>query len=109
MSGGVESKALLKPKRFFGERNVEEGGSLTILATCLMETGSRMDEAILKSSRGLGNMELHRPFLVEKRLYPRSIFCNRRREELPTIPRVGTGATAPQRWRRFRHSRRWSS
>jgi transcription termination factor Rho len=72
MSGGVESKALLKPKRFFGAaRNVEEGGSLTILATCLIETGSRMDEVIFEEFKGTGNLELHLDrSLVEKRLYP---------------------------------------
>ncbi len=72
MSGGVESKALLKPKRFFGAaRNVEEGGSLTILATALVETGSRMDEVIFEEFKGTGNMELHLDrSLVEKRLYP---------------------------------------
>ncbi len=72
MSGGVESKALLKPKRFFGAaRKVEEGGSLTILATCLIETGSRMDEVIFEEFKGTGNMELHLDrSLVEKRLYP---------------------------------------
>jgi transcription termination factor Rho len=72
MSGGVESKALLKPKRFFGTaRNVEEGGSLTILATALIETGSRMDEVIFEEFKGTGNMELHLDrSLVEKRLYP---------------------------------------
>ncbi|HEX4667912.1 MAG TPA: transcription termination factor Rho [Chthoniobacterales bacterium] len=72
MSGGVESKALLKPKRFFGAaRNVEEGGSLTILATALIETGSRMDEVIFEEFKGTGNMELHLDrSLVEKRLYP---------------------------------------
>ncbi|MDQ3199785.1 MAG: transcription termination factor Rho [Verrucomicrobiota bacterium] len=72
MSGGVESKALLKPKRFFGAaRNVEEGGSLTILATALVDTGSRMDEVIFEEFKGTGNMELHLDrSLVEKRLYP---------------------------------------
>ncbi len=72
MSGGVESKALLKPKRFFSAaRNVEEGGSLTILATALIETGSRMDEVIFEEFKGTGNMELHLDrSLVEKRLYP---------------------------------------
>ncbi len=72
MSGGVESKALLKPKRFFGTaRNVEEGGSLTILASALIETGSRMDEVIFEEFKGTGNMELHLDrSLVEKRLYP---------------------------------------
>ncbi len=72
MSGGVESKALMKPKKFFGAaRNVEEGGSLTILATALIETGSRMDEVIFEEFKGTGNMELHLDRgLVEKRMYP---------------------------------------
>lgn len=72
MSGGVESKALMKPKKFFGAaRNVEEGGSLTILATALVDTGSRMDEVIFEEFKGTGNMELHLDrALVEKRMYP---------------------------------------
>jgi transcription termination factor Rho len=72
MSGGVESKALLKPKRFFGSaRNCEEGGSLTILATALIETESRMDEVIFEEFKGTGNMELHLDrTLLEKRIYP---------------------------------------
>jgi transcription termination factor Rho len=72
MSGGVESKALLKPKKFFGSaRNVEEGGSLTILATALIDTGSKMDQVIFEEFKGTGNMELHLDrSLVEKRLYP---------------------------------------
>ncbi|MEO5719898.1 MAG: transcription termination factor Rho [Chthoniobacterales bacterium] len=72
MSGGVESKALLKPKKFFGSaRNVEEGGSLTILATALIDTGSKMDQVIFEEFKGTGNMELHLDrALVEKRLYP---------------------------------------
>jgi transcription termination factor Rho len=72
MSGGVESKALLKPKRFFGSaRNCEEGGSLTILATALIETESRMDEVIFEEFKGTGNMELHLDrSLLEKRIYP---------------------------------------
>ncbi len=72
MSGGVESKALLKPKRFFGSaRNVEEGGSLTILATTLIDTGSKADQVIFEEFKGTGNMELHLDrSLVEKRLYP---------------------------------------
>jgi transcription termination factor Rho len=72
MSGGVEAKALLKPKRFFGAaRNCEEGGSLTILATALIETESRMDEVIFEEFKGTGNMELHLDrTLVEKRVYP---------------------------------------
>ena len=72
MSGGVESKALLKPKKFFGSaRNCEEGGSLTILATALVDTGSKMDQVIFEEFKGTGNMELHLDRgLVEKRLYP---------------------------------------
>ncbi len=72
MSGGVEAKALIKPKKFFGSaRNVEEGGSLTILATALIETGSRMDQLIFEEFKGTGNMELHLDrALQEKRLYP---------------------------------------
>jgi transcription termination factor Rho len=72
MSGGVESKALLKPKKFFGAaRNCEEGGSLTILATALIDTESRMDEVIFEEFKGTGNMELHLDrSLVEKRVYP---------------------------------------
>ncbi|MEP7072414.1 MAG: transcription termination factor Rho [Verrucomicrobiota bacterium] len=72
MSGGVEAKALMKPKKFFGAaRNVEEGGSLTIVATALVDTGSRMDQVIFEEFKGTGNMELHLDRgLVEKRLYP---------------------------------------
>ncbi|MGZ5005602.1 MAG: transcription termination factor Rho [Chthoniobacterales bacterium] len=72
MSGGVESKALLKPKKFFGSaRNCEEGGSLTILATTLIDTGSKADQVIFEEFKGTGNMELHLDrSLVEKRLYP---------------------------------------
>jgi transcription termination factor Rho len=86
MSGGVEAKALLKPKKFFGSaRNVEEGGSLTILATALIETGSRMDELIFEEFKGTGNMELHLDrALQEKRLYPaiHVLQSATRREEL---------------------------
>jgi transcription termination factor Rho len=86
MSGGVESKALLKPKKFFGAaRNCEEGGSLTILATALVDTGSKMDQVIFEEFKGTGNMELHLDrSLVEKRLYP-AIHClqsGTRREDL---------------------------
>ncbi len=86
MSGGVEAKALIKPKKFFGSaRNVEEGGSLTILATALIETGSRMDELIFEEFKGTGNMELHLDrSLQEKRLYPaiHVLQSATRREEL---------------------------
>jgi transcription termination factor Rho len=72
LSGGVDSNALHKPKRFFGAaRNIEEGGSLTIIATALIETGSRMDEVIFEEFKGTGNMELHLDRkCVEKRVFP---------------------------------------
>ncbi len=72
MTGGLDAKALLKPKKFFGAaRNTEEGGSLTILATCLVDTGSRMDEVIFEEFKGTGNMEVHLDrSLSDKRLYP---------------------------------------
>ena len=86
MSGGVEAKALIKPKKFFGSaRNSEEGGSLTVLATALTETGSRMDELIFEEFKGTGNMELHLDRgLQEKRLYPaiHPLLSATRREEL---------------------------
>jgi transcription termination factor Rho len=86
MSGGVEAKALIKPKKFFGSaRSVEEGGSLTVLATALTETGSRMDELIFEEFKGTGNMELHLDrALQEKRLYPaiHPMLSATRREEL---------------------------
>lgn len=72
LSGGVDSNALHKPKRFFGAaRNVEEGGSLTIIATALVDTGSRMDEVIFEEFKGTGNMEIHLDRkLMEKRIFP---------------------------------------
>src|SRR5512145_2849408 len=72
LSGGVDSNALHKPKRFFGAaRNVEEGGSLTIIGTALVDTGSRMDEVIFEEFKGTGNMELHLDRkLMEKRIFP---------------------------------------
>ncbi|WP_020475780.1 transcription termination factor Rho [Zavarzinella formosa] len=72
LSGGVDASALHKPKRFFGAaRNVEEGGSLTIIATALVETGSRMDDVIFEEFKGTGNMELHLDRrLVDKRVWP---------------------------------------
>jgi transcription termination factor Rho len=86
LTGGVDANALQRPKRFFGAaRNVEEGGSLTILATALVETGSKMDEVIYEEFKGTGNMEVHLDRRIsEKRVYP-SININRsgtRREEL---------------------------
>jgi len=72
LSGGVDSTALYPPKRFFGAaRNIEEGGSLTIIASCLVETGSRMDEVIFEEFKGTGNMEVRLDrVLSEKRLFP---------------------------------------
>ena len=72
LSGGVDSNALQRPKRFFGSaRKVEEGGSLTVLATALVETGSRMDEVIFEEFKGTGNMELRLDRkLSERRIYP---------------------------------------
>jgi len=72
LSGGVDANALHKPKRFFGAaRNIEGGGSLTILATALVDTGSKMDEVIFEEFKGTGNMELHLDNrLVDRRLYP---------------------------------------
>ena len=86
LSGGVDSNALQKPKRFFGAaRNIEEGGSLTIIATALVDTGSRMDEVIFEEFKGTGNMEIHLDRkLTDKRIFP-SIDINRsgtRKEEL---------------------------
>ncbi len=90
LTGGVDANALQRPKRFFGAaRNVEEGGSLTILATALIDTGSRMDDVIYEEFKGTGNMELHlERRIAEKRIYP-AINLNRsgtRREELLTKP-----------------------
>jgi len=90
LTGGVDANALHRPKRFFGAaRNVEEGGSLTIIATALVETGSRMDDVIYEEFKGTGNMEIHLDRkIAEKRLYP-AININRsgtRREELLTKP-----------------------
>lgn len=90
LTGGVDANALHKPKRFFGAaRNVEHGGSLTILATALIDTGSKMDEVIYEEFKGTGNMEVHLDRrIAEKRVFP-AININRsgtRREELLTTP-----------------------
>jgi transcription termination factor Rho len=91
LSGGVDSNALQRPKRFFGSaRNIEEGGSLTIIGTALIETGSRMDEVIFEEFKGTGNMELVLDRkLAEKRIYPAiDIFkSGTRKEELLTDPK----------------------
>lgn len=90
LSGGVDANALHRPKRFFGAaRNVEEGGSLTIIATALVDTGSKMDEVIFEEFKGTGNMELHLSRkIAEKRVFP-AIDFNRsgtRKEDLLTTP-----------------------
>lgn len=90
LTGGVDANALEKPKRFFGAaRNIEEGGSLTIIATALVETGSRMDEVIYEEFKGTGNMELHlERKIAEKRVYPAVNVnrCGTRREDYLVDP-----------------------
>lgn len=86
LTGGVDANALQRPKRFFGAaRNIEDGGSLTIIATCLVDTGSKMDEVIFEEFKGTGNMEIHLDRrIAEKRVFP-AININKsgtRREEL---------------------------
>jgi transcription termination factor Rho len=92
LTGGVDANALQRPKRFFGAaRNIEEGGSLTIIATALVDTGSRMDDVIYEEFKGTGNMEIHLDLrMAEKRIYP-AINVNRsgtRREEMLIKPDV---------------------
>ena len=92
LTGGVDANALQKPKRFFGAaRNIEEGGSLTIIATALVETGSKMDEVIYEEFKGTGNMEIHMERrIAEKRVFP-AININRsgtRREDLLIEPEL---------------------
>jgi transcription termination factor Rho len=92
LSGGVDSNALHKPKRFFGAaRNIEDGGSLTIMATALIDTGSRMDEVIFEEFKGTGNCEMHLDRkLMEKRIFP-CLDINKsgtRKEELLLPPSV---------------------
>ena len=92
LTGGVDANALQRPKRFFGAaRNIEEGGSLTIIATALIDTGSRMDDVIYEEFKGTGNMEIHLDRrMTEKRIYP-AINVNRsgtRKEELLLEPDV---------------------
>jgi transcription termination factor Rho len=92
LTGGVDANALQRPKRFFGAaRNIEEGGSLTIIATALIDTGSRMDDVIYEEFKGTGNMEIHMERrLAEKRVYP-ALNVNRsgtRREELLMKPEI---------------------
>jgi len=92
LTGGLDSNALQRPKRFFGAaRNVEEGGSLTIIATALVDTGSRMDDFIFEEFKGTGNSEIHlNRRLYEKRVFP-AIELNKsgtRREELLLAPEI---------------------
>jgi transcription termination factor Rho len=92
LSGGIDPSALYPPKRFFGAaRNIEEGGSLTIIATCLIDTGSRMDDVVYEEFKGTGNMELH----LSRRLQERRVFpaidierSSTRREELLLGPDI---------------------
>jgi transcription termination factor Rho len=96
LSGGMDPAALYPPKHFFGAaRNIEEGGSLTIIATCLIDTGSRLDDLIYEEFKGTGNMELHlNRRMAERRVYPAFDIerSSTRREELLldeyTLPRV---------------------
>jgi len=104
LSGGVDSNALHKPKRFFGAaRNIEEGGSLTIIATALVDTGSRMDEVIFEEFKGTGNSEIHLDRkLMEKRIFP-CLDINKsgtRKEELLLAPDVLNRVAPAQRHRR---------
>ena len=90
LTGGVDANALQRPKRFFGAaRNIEEGGSLTIIATALVDTGSKMEEVIFEEFKGTGNSEIHLDRrIAEKRVYP-AININKsgtRREEILTSP-----------------------
>jgi transcription termination factor Rho len=92
LSGGMDPSALYPPKRFFGAaRNIEEGGSLTIIATCLVDTGSRLDDVVYEEFKGTGNMELH----LSRRLQERRIFpavdierSSTRREDLLLGPDI---------------------
>jgi transcription termination factor Rho len=90
LSGGIDPAALYPPKHFFGAaRKIEEGGSLTIIATCLVDTGSRMDDVIYEEFKGTGNMELHLDRrLAERRIFPAFdiVRSGTRREELMLSP-----------------------
>jgi transcription termination factor Rho len=114
LTGGVDANALHRPKRFFGAaRNVEEGGSLTIIATALVETGSKMDEVIYEEFKGTGNSEvLLSRRITEKRVYP-AIDINRSARAAKTCSssrtccrRSGSCASSSTRWTR---SPRWNS
>ena len=91
LSGGVDSNALQRPKRFFGAaRNIEEGGSLTIIATALVDTGSRMDEVIFEEFKGTGNMEIHLDRkLTDRRVFPSIDITEERHAQGRAAPRQG--------------------
>ena len=113
LSGGLDSNALQKPKRFFGAaRNIEEGGSLTIIATALIDTGSRMDDVIFEEFKGTGNMEIHLDRkLTDKRVFPAIDIqkSGTRKEELLLRARISTASGCCARCStRCRRSRRWS-
>src|SRR5699024_6119647 len=91
LSGGIDPAAFHRPKRFFGAaRNIEEGGSFTILATALVDTGSRMDDVIYEEFKGTGNMELHLDrSLAERRIFPSIDICVQGREKKSySLPRI---------------------
>ena len=114
LTGGVDANALQRPKRFFGAaRNIEEGGSLTIIATALIDTGSRMDEVIFEEFKGTGNSEIILDRKVaDKRIFPAMDITRSgtRKEELLIDPqrsrRCMSSAASSTRWAR---SMRWSS
>jgi transcription termination factor Rho len=112
LTGGVDANALQRPKRFFGAaRNIEEGGSLTIIATALVDTGSRMDDVIYEEFKGTGNMEIHLDRrMAEKRIYP-AINVNKsgtRREDLliDNYKRFGYCVNCSTQWMIWK---RWNS
>jgi len=113
LSGAWDANALHKPKRFFGAaRNIEEGGSLSIIATALVDTGSRMDEVIFEEFKGTGNMEVHLDrALVDRRIFP-SINIERSgtRKRSCCITRTNTtrSSCSAARSRACRRSRRWN-
>ena len=114
LSGGLDSNALQKPKRFFGAaRNIEEGGSLTIMATALIDTGSRMDDVIFEEFKGTGNMEINLDRkLVDKRVFPVDRHPEERHAQGGAAPaargsRTASGCCARSSTR-CRRSRRWN-
>ncbi len=114
LSGGLDSNALQKPKRFFGAaRNIEEGGSLTIMATALVDTGSRMDDIIFEEFKGTGNMEIHLDRkLVDKRVFPAIDILKsgtRKEELLHRRARISTASGCSARCStRCRRSKPWN-